>query len=77
MFDVPGPCEILKFCRNELRTIVAYKLAGTGMPCKILSLMFVLNLEVVSGAFCFSREFKLEGHEADLFLAEFSGVLLL
>ena len=30
VFDVPaGPCEFLKFCCNELRTIVAYKLAGT------------------------------------------------
>ena len=36
VFDVPaGPCEFLKFCCNELRTIVAYKLTGTAMPCKM------------------------------------------
>ena len=53
VFDVPGPCKFLKCCRNELRTIFAYKFTGTAMSCKILSLLFVLNLEVISGAFCF------------------------
>ena len=35
VLGVPGSCEFLKFCRNELTTIVAYKLAGTAMPCKM------------------------------------------
>ena len=70
VFDVPGPCKFLKCCRNELRTIVAYKFAGTAMSCKILSLWFVLNLEVISGAFCFWQE--LTSDHSDKFLLCFA-----
>ena len=70
VFDVPGPCKFLKCCRNELRTIVAYKFAGTAMSCKILSLWFVLNLEVISGAYCFWQE--LTSDHSDNFLLCFA-----